>query len=101
MHYEIYMHDQNKKKKKTLTTGLSKTSTFAFYEINPTTTKKYVHSREGAILAPYNTPYRRQSKALLTIDERGSKITRNSVFYCHLSPAGRQMAIKTLVSNDF
>ena len=31
------------------------------------------------------TPDRRQSKTLLTIDERGSKIDRNSVFDCHLS----------------
>ena len=42
-----------------------------------------------------------QSKTLLTINERGSKIARNSVFDCHLSPAGRQMAIKNSVSNDF
>ena len=34
----------------------------------------------------FNTPGRRQSKTLLTIDERGSKIDRNSVFDCHLSP---------------
>ena len=47
------------------------------------------------------TPGRRQSKTLLTIDERRSKIARNSVFYCHLSPVGRQMAIKNSVSNDF
>ena len=32
------------------------------------------------------TPDRRQSKTLLIIDERGSKIARNSVFNCHLSP---------------
>ena len=37
---------------------------------------------------------------LLTIDERGSKIARNSVFDCHLSPVRRQMAIKNSVSND-
>ena len=47
------------------------------------------------------TPYRRQSKMLLTIDERGSKISRNSVFYCYLSPVGEQMAIENTVSNDF
>ena len=47
------------------------------------------------------TPGRRQSKMLLTIDERGSKIARNSVFDCHLSPVGRQMAIEKSVSNDF
>ena len=34
------------------------------------------------------TPDRRQSKMLLKIDERGSKIARNSVFDCHLSPMG-------------
>ena len=41
------------------------------------------------------TPDRRQSKKLLTIDERGSEIARNSVFDCFLSPVGRQMAIET------
>ena len=38
----------------------------------------------------------RQSKTLLTIDERGSKIARNSVFDGYLSPGGLQMAIKKL-----
>ena len=47
------------------------------------------------------TPDRRQSKTLLTIDERGSKIARNSVFDCHLSPVGRQMAVENPVSNNF
>ena len=47
-----------------------------------------------------STPGRRQSKMLLTMDERGSKIDRNSVFDCHLSPVGRQMAIKNSVSNN-
>ena len=42
-----------------------------------------------------------QSKTLLAIDERGSNIARNSVFDCHLSPIGRQMAIENSVSNDF
>ena len=46
------------------------------------------------------TADRRQSKMLLTIDECVSKINRNSVFYCHLSPIRRQMAIKNSVSND-
>ena len=41
------------------------------------------------------TPDMRQSKTLLTIDERGSKIARNSGFDCHLSTVGRQMAIET------
>ena len=44
---------------------------------------------------------RRHSKMLLTIDEPGSKIARNSVFDCHLSPNWRQMAIENSVSNDF
>ena len=36
-----------------------------------------------------------------TIDERRSKIVRNSVFDCYLSPEWRQMAIKNTVSSDF
>ena len=43
---------------------------------------------------------RRQSITRLTIDERGSKRARNSVFDFHLSPVGRQMAIGNLVSYD-
>ena len=42
------------------------------------------------------TPDRRQSKMLITIEECGSKVARNSVFDCHLSPVGRQMAIENL-----
>ena len=50
-----------------------------------------------------NKPGRRQSKTLLTIDECGSKLARNSVFNCHLSPVRQQMAIENSVSvvNDF
>ena len=48
-----------------------------------------------------STPDRRQSKTLSTIDEWGSKIDRNSVFHCHLSPVGCQIAIKNTVSIDF
>ena len=47
------------------------------------------------------TPGRRQSKTLSTIDERGSKIDKNSVIDCHLSPVWRQIAIKNSVSYDF
>ena len=47
------------------------------------------------------TSGRRQSKTLSTIDERGSKIDRNSAFDCHLSPVWRQMAIENTVSIDF
>ena len=38
---------------------------------------------------------------LLTIGKRGSKFVKNSVFDCHLSPVGRQMAIENSVSNNF
>ena len=44
---------------------------------------------------------RGQSKMLLTIDKCGSKFARNSVFDCHLSQVGRQMANKNPVSNNF
>ena len=49
----------------------------------------------------YITPGRQQSKMLSTIKERGSKIDRNSVLDCYLSPVWRPMAIKNSVSNDF
>ena len=43
----------------------------------------------------------RQSKTLLTIDERGSEIATTSVFDCQWSPGGRHMAIEKSVSNYF
>ena len=43
----------------------------------------------------------RQSKTLLTIDERGSEIATTSVFDCQWSPGGRLMAIEKSVSNYF
>ena len=43
----------------------------------------------------------RQSKTLLTIDERGSEIAATSVFDCQWSPVGRLMAIEKSVSNYF
>ena len=46
------------------------------------------------------TPDRRQSKTLLTIDVRGLRIVRNSVFHCHLSTDWRQMAIENTLSSD-
>ena len=36
-----------------------------------------------------------------TIDERGSKIVKNRVFDCHLSPDWRQMTIENTISSDF
>ena len=47
------------------------------------------------------TPFRRQSKTHLITVKRGSKIVRNSLFDCHWSQVGRQMAIKNSVSNNF
>ena len=47
------------------------------------------------------TPGRWQSKALSTIEERGSKIDRNSVIDYHLSPVWRQMAVDTLFLTIF
>ena len=37
----------------------------------------------------------------ITIEERGSKIARNSVFDCQLLPVRRQMTIEISVSNNF
>ena len=48
-----------------------------------------------------STLSRRQLKMPSSIDKRGSKIDRNSVFDCHLSPVWPQMAIKNTVSIDF
>ena len=52
-------------------------------------------------MARLYTPGSRQSKTLYTLDECGLKIARNSVFDCHLSPVGRQMASKTLFLTIF
>ena len=35
------------------------------------------------------------------VDERNTKIVRNVVFNCHLSPNWQQMAIKNTVFSDF
>ena len=45
------------------------------------------------------TPDRRQSKTILSIDERGSKIAK-TVFSMPLSPVGRQMTIENSVSSN-
>ena len=44
---------------------------------------------------------RRQSKTLLTIDERRSKSLETEFSIVIFSPVGRQMAIKSSVSKDF
>ena len=53
----------------------------------------------------FSVPGRWQSKTATenvnTIDKRRSKIVRNRVFDCHLSPDWRQMAIEKNISNDF
>ena len=43
----------------------------------------------------------RQSKTLLTIYKRGSKIARNSVLDCHLLPLGDKWQLKTLFLTIF
>ena len=48
-----------------------------------------------------STPDRWLSKTFLTIDDRGSKIDRNSVFDCRLSLIERLMAIENSVSTYF
>ena len=50
---------------------------------------------------PYTTPYRRQSKTLLTIDERGSKIARYSFFIAICRPTGDEWHSKTLFLTIF
>ena len=55
------------------------------------------HEAEVQVII-FTTPGRQQTKTLSTIDERGSKIDRNSVFDCHLSPVWRQVAIKNSVA---
>ena len=41
-----------------------------------------------------------QSNKHLTINEGVSKIARDSVFHCHLSPVGRQKAFEKSISRD-
>ena len=59
-----------------------------------------IYFNTGFMHTSIDTPGRRQSKTLSTIDERGSKIDRNSVFDCHLSPVWRQKANENSVSID-
>ena len=65
------------------------------------TLKKVVNVKFGGryLGVTYHAPDNRQWKTVLSIDDRGSKITRNSVFHCHLSPVGRLMVIKNSVSD--
>ena len=62
---------------------------------------KHVCANIAHILPTIYTSDRRQSKTFLTISERGSKVARNNVFDCRLSPVGRQMAIENSFSTDF
>ena len=65
---------------------------------SPKSDAAYMYER---LIVNIDTGDRWQSKTLLTINEHGSKITRNSVFDCHLWPVGEQMGIKNSVSNNF
>ena len=53
-------------------------------------------SDQGHSMTTFYSPGRRQSKTLLTINNCGSKVVRNSVLDCHLLPDWRQMQSKTL-----
>ena len=64
-------------------------------------TQKSSQNNQTKYMYYINTPDRWQSKTPLTIDERGSKISRNSIFHCHLSPIGQKMAMENSVSNYF
>ena len=70
-------------------------------DIHPFNSRRQNDIQQGETELFIFTLGRRQSKTLLTIDERGSNIARNGVFDCHLSPVWRQMAIKNSVSNGF
>ena len=77
---------------------------YANYLMHLPSTCGFENSTLNEMLADILTPDRWQSKTLLTIEERGSKIVRNSVFDCQLTPDWRQMAIKTFlnyISNNF
>ena len=56
----------------------------------------YEYAEQWAI--SQNTPDRRQSKILLTVDERGYKITRNRVFFIAICRLG-QFFLRILTSN--
>ena len=74
---------------------------FSESQVQVTGLLKLAHFAFQNIMVRINTPGRWQSKTLSTINDRGSKIDRNSVFDCHLSPVCRQMAIEISVSNNF
>ena len=63
-------------------------------------TEKWQNYSKYHKIRSFITPDRRQSRAVWAIDERGSKIARNSVFDWHLPPGGQQTAIKKSDSND-
>ena len=67
--------------------------------INVCSKRQVVAKTKGIELRQRPHAIGRQSRTLFTIDERVSKIARNSVFDCHLSPYGRQMVIENSVSN--
>ena len=61
---------------------------------------KLSHNFNYHKIRSFSTPDRRQFKTLWASDECGSQISRTSVFDCHLSPVGQQMAINNYISND-
>ena len=63
--------------------------------------EEYKKERKGKKSSKYgmNTPDRWQSKTLLSMDIDQKSL--ETVFDCHLSPFGRQMAIENAVSKSF
>ena len=49
----------------------------------------------SCFICTLSSPHRQQSKTHLTIGESGSKIVRNNVFDCHLSPVFTALATRT------
>ena len=80
----VFFYGKNEKSQQTTTRALNS---------YPACMQHYIRasrcSFESHMIANYDfthiTPGRRQSKMLLTIDERRSKIDRNSILNCHLS----------------
>ena len=52
---------------------------------------------QSSFWSTFFTPGRGQSKTLFTIDKCGSKIVRNSVFDCHLSPVGQSKTLFLMI----
>ena len=64
----------------------AKNVVFVITDANPSAPVLFSSNLTHHLVTRVSTHDRRQSRTLLTIDERGSKIVGTSVFDCHLSP---------------